>query len=512
MKNYIDKQYLIDKYELNKNIAQYYYDNNNIERSLAYYTYAATIAWKYPILYKFVDDVLEQKLDDISKDIFCNLNDNIINNIKAKNIVLYSGQIVDKGGLTEQYLHYFIEKGYNVLLIVPFKSKTHSGNNIINYVSSYSNCAIYIPKSNELKQKIIEIRNVINDYKPNKIFIHFMPNDVVGYCALSGLNIKKYYIVHNDHTFWIGKNCSDYFIEFRDYGISLSYYRRGIPLNKIIQIAYYPIIDNNIEFQGFPFDIKNKIIGISGANLYKYYMDKELKYFHAIKELIYKNDDFVFCLCGWGDNTIIYNFINKYKLQNRFYYLGKRNDFSELINNSHILFESYPLKGGLVMLYATNLKKPVIGIANYNNASGSIEDFISINNYKQPTNIEDFKEEANKLIKYEAYRSELGDKLSNNNFNKSSFTKYMTYIMENNNIMCEPKYIKKIKINDTEYLSYYINMQDNVSLKLALDNINIIGFKQSFKSLIGNIVIAIKNRNTSVFKIIVRMIYLCINK
>ena len=43
-------------------------------------------------------------------------------------------------------------------------------------------------------------------------------------------------------------------------------------------------------------------------------------------------------------------------------------------------FESYPLKGGLVPLFAIEQNIPVIGISNFKNWSGSLEKILGIEN------------------------------------------------------------------------------------------------------------------------------------
>lgn len=461
------KMTLLDEYKSSKQKGKYLLIKKEFEKSLRFFKFAATLAWKYPILFDFVDDDLELELQKISRILIGNKNDDNFSNYCENRVVLYSGQIVDKGALTEQYLHHFVEHGYEVLLVVPDISKTVRGKGIVKYIDSQPSVTLFVPKSKILCDKIIEIRSKIVKFNPSKLFLHFMPNDVEGYCAIYGIKQTKFYIVHNDHTFWLGKGCSDYFIEFRDFGVSLSYYRRKIHIKRLLQIPFYPIVDSAKEFQGFPFNRQGKVVGVSGANLYKYSLDKELKFFHIIKELIWENKDFIFCLCGWGDDTFVKKFLFENKLEDRFYFLGRRDDFSEVVANSDILFESYPLKGGLVALSASIHRIPIIGIADDNTPAGSLEDFLSIDNYNQPNNIQKFKLEADKLIKDKNYRNNLGLICSNNKFNKNDFTYSIQKLLNNKLQVLGPVRLKPLKINDEEYLKLYQGTSDSINQEIA---------------------------------------------
>jgi len=322
---------------------------------------------------------------------------------------------------------------------------------------------IFIPKCKSKIGKIVEIYTKVINYNSSKAFLHFMPNDVIGYCVFTKIHrAKKYYIVHNDHTFWLGKNCSDIFIEFRNIGIYLSIYYRNIKIENIVKIPYYPINDNN-KFRGFPI-IKNEntIIGLTAAQLYKYLEDPKLRYFDAISLLLERNKNFIFYLVGWGnkdEEKVIRKYINNSKVKSRFIFLGRRNDFNEVIKNIDILFESYPLRGGLTLLYAIANKKAVVGIGNENTMSGVTEDFLSINGYKQPRNIEEFIKEAELLINNEKYRIENVNILGNNKYNKEDFDKALNKLLSSKPLDME-YFERKYNLNMNKILKEYLVLKD----------------------------------------------------
>jgi len=502
--------------KLNKNILTLEYktaldnavlklSNKKINDACKYCEYAGTIAWYYPFLDKFHDVKIEKIVYDISHT-FPRLKHTPIEN----NIVFYNSQIVDNGALTEQYLDYFIKSCFKVLFIVTDIKNTRLGKEILSKISNSNNVELFIPKSVSYKNKIIEIRTRINEFKPSTAFLHFTPSDIVACCSFLNIeNINTNYIVHNDHTFWIGKSFFDNYIEFRHFGISMAFEKRDIPINKILYIPFYPI-NNKKTFEGFPFDRTGKIIGISGANLYKYLVDTELNYFKVIKDLLDENPDFIFCLTGWGDEDKILNFIKKNKLENRFYYLGQRTDFYSLIGSCDILFESYPMKGGLTPLFAIEQKIPCIGIASYNNFSGSLEELLGIDNYTQPTNFAEFKQEATKLIRNREYRVELAKLLSKNKCNKIDFENSLKLIFSKNYKPLRPLVIKPLQLDFENYLNGYLALKHSTYEELMRQKLFILKSSLSLLSRFKISTYAINAKNTKSIYDVLRLIIIVI--
>ena len=476
---------ILKDYNLAKEKGKLFLDQKKFEKGLAYFELASRIAWKYPILEEYCDDEIEDRL---SKFTTANFNP-ISGGDSKKRIVFYNGQIVDRGALTEQYLNYFIENKYEVLFIVSASNKTSVGKNILKCIAQHDNIKLVIPKSKNIIENIQFLRDNIDSFKPNKAFLHFLPNDVLGFCTFSNtITFEKYYIIHNDHTFWLGKACSDKFIEFRDFGISVAIERRKIPSHIVLHLPFYPINDKT-DFQGFPFDRTNKIVGISGGAAYKYLADDKLDYLDAIKELLQLYPKFIFCLCTFGDSSKITDFILKNRLQDRFYFLGKRADFYSLVGNSDILFESYPLRGGLTPLFAIEQNIPVIGISNFKNWSGSLEQTLGITGYTQPQSISEFKIEAAKLIESKTEREKLSDILKKNKLNKIDFNKGLTEILNDNYESLCVKTANKLELNDEETLLSYLKLVDSLKNDLLLTRIAVL---KNYFSLTERIILMFK--------------------
>lgn len=500
----MDKKFL--KIEYNNTISKAWesiFKYKNINKAISFCDYAGYLAWIFPFLENFSDDNLENIILEIAKYF------NPIEYMPSdKKVVFYNSQIIDSGALTEQYLDFFIKNDYQILFIIVDNKNIRLGKSILNKINNTSNVKLFISQKRKNVDKIIDIRHQLDLFKAKYCFLHLLPNDVIGCISFLNISIiKTYYIVHNDHTFWIGKLFFDYYIEFRHFGISLAIERRGIPTYKLLHIPYYPI-KNDEAFKGFPFDRKDKIVGISGANLYKYLIDPELKYFKVIKELITEYPNFVFCLCGIGENQPIIQFIETNNLQKRFFFLGYRTDFYNLIGKADILFESYPFKGGLTPLFATEQKIPVVGISSYDNCSGSLEELLNIEGYRQPANFTEFKAEASKLITDSKYRLSLGSLLSNNKNNKKDFEIALKKVINDNLEDLKPKKIKHLKLNEEANLQEYINLSESTIENLMYAKLFILKSSLPLFNRIKLLIPALKASKTKEVKGVSRVVFL----
>lgn len=440
----------------------------NLERALRHAEYAASIAWHRPILPEFVDERLEGLVDGVTSE-FLQLHTfpRAERSGKRKRAVLYNGQIIDTGALTEQYLNYLLNEDYEVLFVVQDAQNTRAGKKILQRLSQCEQVQVLLLDSGARIRKIQQLHLAIIDFNPDCSFLHFLPNDIVGYAAFSKLiGRPRYYIVHNDHTFWIGKGCSDYFLEFRQLGVRTAIECRGIDENKVVNLPYYPI-HSGVPFQGFPFDSTGKVVGLSGAQLSKYFRDPDLRYFLSIKKLLDTHEDFVFCLCGAGTVSQvdwINHFIRENGFEERFFYLGKRPDFYELIGQIDILFESYPQRGGLILLFATNQGKAVVGIGSRQRYPGTTDQYLDIKDYQQPQSVSEFEIEASRLILDREYRAENAQKFIQTRYNRVDFDTKLKKILDHSFQFKDPLIFFQ-HVSDPRILNYdfLLNTEQGIS-------------------------------------------------
>lgn len=330
-------------------------DKNNLQRAIDLIdAYAYSCQWINNILR---DDTIETCLKEISLRYIS--QEQTHESLDYKTIVFYD-QIGTTICLGLQYLRALSKLGFNIIYI--FENGLHSINNDF-YKEVQLLCKeYYVFSSRKIHDKNGDflanvIRKIILDHKPANIIVH---QEATGALAMSMLysikGITKYKIIPGDHHFYLGYDCFDYFINFRPFGWSTSLYERKLPAEKIYNNSYYPIINDDIDFYGFPFETKGKIIILSGGATYKFAGSDE--YYDILKSLL-TIDNVVFVFLGYPTkelkllkNNILYS--------NKIYFLGYRKDFSQIIRRIDILYNSYPFSGGLFCQTAAYYKKPII--------------------------------------------------------------------------------------------------------------------------------------------------------
>jgi len=500
----LTKSFLKAEFDRAKAKAGIAVSTNRYNKALLWYKYACRVIWEFPILTDYFDDEIESSIVDLT-DKFVEHCD--LSRVEKSGVVFYCGWLGDNMALIEQYLYYFIENNIPTLLVVQEKSEINRGAFILSQVEKAPNIKLFIPDSSDLLQNVISIRNEIRNFAPAKAFLHFWPNDVVGLAVFSGVKgIPRYYINHADHLFWIGKKCADFFIEFRRLGIRISKERRKIDDEKILQIPFYPI-NNGKLFQGFPFEAQGKVIGISGGNLYKYCLDNELRYFKVIARLLKENEKFVFCLCGIGTVDRIRKIFIENNVSDRFFYLGERKDFYNLVSKCDLMFESYPLKGGLVRLFAIEQDVPIIGITASDNQSGTVQDALELENYKEPADFEEFYNRALQLVRSSEERRNLVNILSQNRFNKTEFDKALGFLFQGKYQALMPKsLLSALNLNDDEILDAYLKLPNATKFNLAFRKLLIVRGQISFLERLELLPLVLKHFKFNKYKETFRLV------
>lgn len=219
-------------------------------------------------------------------------------------------------------------------------------------------------KSKNNIQKCKEIFEKIIQFGPSKILYHSAPWDTVGFITLSWLadyKIERFLINLTDHAFWLGRDCCDYFFEFRSWGVNLSLDHRHIAKERLLMLPYYPIRDTTIQFQGFPFNTEGKKVIVSGGSLYKIYGSPI--FFDIVKTILDSYQDTVFFYLGNGETEPLMEFIKKNKLEDRFFYSKERRDINEIIKRCYFYLGTYPMGGGLMSQFAVANNKILVAYA-----------------------------------------------------------------------------------------------------------------------------------------------------
>ncbi|MDB2342448.1 glycosyltransferase family 4 protein [Flavobacteriaceae bacterium] len=468
---------VLELYEISLLRAKNKFDLGEIDSTLNYLELASLIAIFFPFKKNFGDDTIELLLYKLhSKIDYKKYN-------PSQNIVLYCSTVRDFGALVQQYL-YNLPK---LTLIVHEKIINHESEEIINFLKINKVEFYIIGKEKSFSEKINLTTTILFQVKPSKIFLHIDPTDVFAATFFIGFKKITYFINHADHLFWIGRNSFENIIEFRTYGYWFSKKFRGIKNVNSYILPFYPILPKASFNSDLIFN-EESVIGVSGANLYKFNQDSSLTFFKIIIKLLKKNKNFVFILCGNGDSRQIKNLIDSENLADRFKIYGFRKDFSNIIRNSDIYFNSYPIGGGLAQLYALFYNIPVVSVVDNVRSGDTLESLFNISTYKSLDDIHDVKDFADRLIKSKLFRKEIAIKQTPGGFNEKHFKNLLSEIIEGK--VLSYKSSKEFKFN------YEMNLTNALNEKDLLNNVLYLNFIYNIKY------ISLFDRFTEFFKTI----------
>jgi len=328
---------------------------NEYEAGLREAEIACDIATRLPILNDYSDDEVETELKERYFDKFGATEFDPV----EKRVLFYNSQIGDRVALTQQYLHYFLSSGYTVLVMVPYRSKSIAADDIISKIKNDEKAELFFPRGRNRIEILNSIRRKVVSFCPKYTFIHMVPGDAVAFSFFANLRSSiRYYVVHNDHTFWLGKIAADYFLEFRNFGLAIAKYRRRLAMDKVILNAYYPILSND-KFEGFSFDTEGKLVIMIAANSYKFMMDHDKTILNVLRKVTSDYVNTIVVIAGHAQSEIV-TFIEEHSLAEKFYTVGHRKDFFALMSRVDIYINSFPLIGALITQFAVAAKTALV--------------------------------------------------------------------------------------------------------------------------------------------------------
>lgn len=406
-------------------------DKHQIEKCLQYVELAAQVAYSYNQFY--ADEELEDILDKASQEIIPEEKEYVP---LKENYVFYDYAGQDHRGLTQQYLRALMAMKVNVLYILE-NHTSELNKEIFAELAAYPKACVYIVnKSLSVSEQIVQIYLKIIEFRPSVALMHLFPWNVVAIAVFDRIkSVMRYQINLTDHAFWLGGRCSDFVLEFRDYGATVSFEKRCFPMQKLLKLPYYPIA-NCGDFQGLPLDYQDdeKVIIFTGGSLFKTLGDHHA-FYKMVKDILSNNLNTILLIAGDGSGVkFIRKFILDNHFENRIFLLGNRSDINHLFHICDIYLSTYPLCGGLMTQYAALNGKPILAYTDPSILSNRIEDIL----YKVPedivityTNKELFYAEADRLIRDKSYRKESGMRLRNCVIRPDEFAKRLAMLVEN---------------------------------------------------------------------------------
>ena len=398
--------------------------NNRIEASVSQISTCARIL--YMANQTYYDQFLEEKLIEIS-----NILNITVNEYPAKKdtILFFDSFGLENRGLAQIYLKALSNIGK--IIYVTYADYKNKIPKLAKIVETNNQNKIYYLEGKDYLQKIKELKQIFEKEKPLHIINYSTPWEVsLPIASYPYRNFTKRYLINlTDHAFWLGAQLIDYCVEFRDYGAFISKKYRNINKKNIVCLPYYPVIDINKEFEGFPFpynETKHRII-FSGGNIYKT-ISKDNLYYKIVDYILSNYSDVIFWYAGSGD-TLLYENFNKLKEKypNQLFLTKERQDLYQVLKSCYFYLSTYPVCGGLMMQYAAIAKKLPITLKLDNLVDDLL---INQNNLEiMFDTYEDLIKEINKLLKDQSYLKSKETKLENSVISENEFQEQLNFVI-----------------------------------------------------------------------------------
>lgn len=421
--------------------------NEHYENALEIISICAKILYQTNIYY--VDKKLERKLHEISGRIGLTP----VFGEKCDTVLFYDGFGLNDRGLVQIYL-----KGLCTIkkvVYVTYEDCKDQIPDVLRILNEYKGNVKFINRRKKgFLSQIRSLSEIVNEVKPESFFFYSIPNDVVGTMVMNAYEDKltRYQINLTDHAFWLGAECIDKCIEFRDYGASISEKYRAIPKSKIVKLPFYPMLHKERAFQGYPFEInKSQKMFFSGGALYKT-LGGDNKYYDIVKHILEKYDDVVFWYAGSGNDTELKKILSLYP--SRAFYTSERADLFQILNESRFYLSTYPVCGGLMYQYAACAGRVPVTLRYDECADGFLlkQDQLDI----EFSDVEHLYLEVDKLLCDEEYFEKRKKQMLEAVITEERFTEVLKAIL-NGNVENDIKYID---INTEDFRQEYLKRLD----------------------------------------------------
>lgn len=319
-------------------------DYNNV---LKLVSTAANILYETNI--RYYDEYLESILDQVSRKVELNLIEG--KKLDEGTLIFWDGFGLNERGLIQIYLLALCK--IKKVVYITYSDRKDKIPDVLRILAEYDSIAMFVDRNRECPFFTIDqINSIIEEKKPAHFFFYSLPDDIVATLLMYTYEgvIKRYQINLTDHAFWLGAGCCDICINFREYGANISKEFRGIQESQNVIIPFYPIIDYEKEFQGFPFVLgKGQKIMFSGGSLYKT-LGENNRFYLMVSEILTRHPDVIFWYAGEGDDRELLKLKAKYP--NRVFHSHERSDLFQLLSHCDIYLSTYPIAGGLMYQYA----------------------------------------------------------------------------------------------------------------------------------------------------------------
>lgn len=348
-------------YEFYKRKAFEYWQQGDVRKALIAVCACGELAYGYFCVDNFGDDELDDLLYQIGK---AKLKIPEITNPKDKRVVFFDSFASDNRGITEQYLDGLYYNGYEILFVTSNSQFSHESK-LGKLLSGYKNSRVVVlPEPNHIVSSANQVALEIAEWHASKAFLHIGPYDVLPIMLFSqyvGM-LHRYFINLTDHAWWLGKNCIDTNLEFRQFGLALSTQVRGIVPSKEALIPYYPVsqLSNATIDHLLPEGLDGKFVIVTGGTFYKY-LDADFTLLKLMLRVFRENPNVVLLMVGTTKAGIQYKQrAVKQGMGDRILLMDNTPYLLSVFEHAQLYLCSYPMTGGLMAQIAAKQGLPVV--------------------------------------------------------------------------------------------------------------------------------------------------------
>ena len=426
----ITERRVIAIYNNLKHNAREAYDMNDYEQAALMIERAAN--WAYRYNFQFSDRELDMMIVQLSQKVGPK---RVFTPVRGR-LAFVCSRMSDNGELTRQYVQAIIDNKIPTLMLV-IDTRPEDYTVLLQMIKACNNIKLQmiVPQISYLNTAKF-IANEIVKFQPEWILQHFIPWEVkclMGIALIS--NTPRYNINFNDHAFWLGASLLDFNIEFRSYGATISKEKRGLAARQLLHLRYYSVIDENIHYEGLPFDSTGKIVLFSGGNYYKM-VDSGNTYFRVLDRILKENTNALAVIAS-NSRALKYN-ISRMSNRHRIYILPYRKDIWQLMRHIDIYYGTFPLSGGLMSMYAALASKPGLFYAPIPYRLDEVDGLLNDNTTLPYSfdNIDKLCKYACKLCSDKEYRMKEGNKIHSTAQTRKRFSSQFAELIKGEKKCC----------------------------------------------------------------------------
>ena len=395
----INRRKVHKDYQFYKQKAFEYWESGDMRKAMISVCACGELAYGYFCEESFGDDELDELLCRMGKAKFTIPT---VEKQDDKRVVFFDSFASDNRGITEQYLDALNFNGYEILFVTSntqFSNESKLGKLLV----GYKNCRVVIlPEPNHIIPSANRVAQEIADWHTSKAFIHIGPYDILPIMLFSQYAgvLDRYFINLTDHAWWLGRNCIDTNLEFRQFGLALSTHVRGIDKAKEVLLPYYPVsqLSNETIDNLLPEGLESKFVIVTGGSFYKY-LDADFTLFHIIQRILKENENAVLLMVGTGKAGELYKRKAEEKgIKDRIYLMDTTPYLLSVFKHAHLYMNSYPLGGSLMAQIAAKQGLPVVAYSKKGMEFNDSSDICYSDTFEMRTDKNDFCNFVHTLI------------------------------------------------------------------------------------------------------------------